>query len=383
MDALELAAVDRARAALALLSSDSKPVPFSAGHIGLSRKDTERYSIFRAIRALRHGPAMASERAPFEMECSAQVAKQLGREQGSSILVPSEVLARPLDEGAVARAMSTGPGSKGGYLVGVQQLGFVDILRARSVAARMGCTFISGLVGNVSIPRQVGKSTVTWQTGDGASVNASDQTIGQLSMTPRSAIAITEISEQLLRQTSLSAESFVMADLAKTVAIEGLEYCVVNGAGGAQPLGIKNTSGVTTGQDSASATYAKIMAFITAAGSVNAINENPGWVTNTAGAAALMQRQRFTSTDTPLWEGNVLDGTLAGFRSMSSEQLASGNLIFGSWGDVIIGEWGVLELDTDRGGTRFNQAQVGVRAMWMVDVLVRYPQSFIVSTNLS
>jgi hypothetical protein len=63
---------------------------------------------------------------------------------------------------------------------------------------------------------------------------------------------------------------------------------------------------------------------------------------------------------------------------MSSEQLASGNLIFGSWDEVVIGDWGVLELSTDNGGTRFNQAQVGIRALWMVDVLLRYPQAFVV-----
>jgi hypothetical protein len=79
----------------------------------------------------------------------------------------------------------------------------------------------------------------------------------------------------------------------------------------------------------------------------------------------------------------MLDGELVGFNAMSSEQLASGNLIFGSWDEVVIGEWGVLELSTDNGGTRFNQAQVGIRAMWMVDVLLRYPQAFVVSTNLS
>ena len=38
---------------------------------------------------------------------------------------------------------------------------------------------------------------------------------------------------------------------------------------------------------------------------------------------------------------------LVGFKSMSSEQLASGNLIFGSWDEVVIGDWGVLELAMD------------------------------------
>jgi hypothetical protein len=44
----------------------------------------------------------------------------------------------------------------------------------------------------------------------------------------------------------------------------------------------------------------------------------------------------------------------------------------------VIGDWGVLELKLDGGGTRFNQGQIGVRALWMVDVLVRYPQAFVV-----
>jgi HK97 family phage major capsid protein len=186
----------------------------------------------------------------------------------------------------------------------------------------------------------------------------------------------------MLRQGK-DAEAFFTADLANDVAIDGVDYAVINGTGGAQPLGIKNTTGITSGQDAASATYAKVLAFVSAAASANALKSNPGWVTTAAGAIALMQKQRFTSTDTPLWEGNALDGQLAGFGAMSSEQLASGNVIFGSWGEVVIGEWGVLELSTDRGGTRFNTGIVGIRAMWMVDVMLRYPQAFVVGTNLS
>jgi hypothetical protein len=49
----------------------------------------------------------------------------------------------------------------------------------------------------------------------------------------------------------------------------------------------------------------------------------------------------------------------------------------------VIGDWGVLELSMDHGGTRFDQGLVGIRALWMVDVLLRYPQAFVVSTNLS
>lgn len=359
--------------------------PAVASELGLSVKEAKQYSIFRAIRAMKFGannPNFVQE-AAFEMECSRAVAKLLGRDLTSNILVPGEVLMRPVGADAAKRAMSTIPGDKGGYAVAVENMGFIDILRNRSAALAMGARNISGLQGNVSFARQTGKATVTWQGGEGTSTTATDQALGQLSMTPKTAIAITDVSEQLLRQATPSAEAFVMADLAADIAIDGVDNAVFNGAGGAAPLGIKNTTGVTTGQDASTATYAKILAFVSTAGSANAIRGRPGFVTNTAGAAVLMQRQRFTSTDTPLWTGNMLDGQCVGFNAMSSEQLASGNLIFGSFDEVIIGDWGVLELAMDNGGTRFNQAQVGIRAMWMVDVLVRYPQAFVVSTNLS
>lgn len=370
---------------LDVVEERSKNIP-AASNLGLSKKETERYSLARALRAICFGneDARYIQEAAYERELSEQVRKQTNHQaRGGSILVPDEILRRPVSQEALARTMTVVPGSKGGYLVAAENMGFIDILRNRSVSLRMGARQLSGLVGNVYMPRQTGKATVTWQGGEGVSVSSTDQTLGQLSMTPKTAICKTDVSEQLLRQANPSADSFITADLAACVAIDGLDYAVINGTGGAQPLGIKNTTGVTTGQDASSATYAKILAFPQVAGTANALRGNPGFVTNTAGASILMQKQRFSNTDTPLWAGNLLDGTLVGFNAMSSEQLASGNLIFGSWDEVVIGDWGVLELSQDRGGTRFDQGLVGIRAFWMVDVLIRYPQAFVVSTSLS
>lgn len=371
-----------------VMEERGKIKPSTAAALGLSGNETQRYSLIRALRSLRDpNDREAYEAAAFERECSAAVAKKLDRSASRSIFLPGEVLSRSMAMSAMEmeqqRAMATQPGSKGGYMVNVTNMGFIDILRNRSVAIRMGARQLSGLQGNVTFARQTGKQAVTWQGGDGASVTAADQALGQLSMTPKTAICVTDVSEQLLRQASPSAEQFIMADLAAVIAIDGVDNAAINGTGGSQPLGIKNTTGITTGQDAATATYAKIIAFPQTAGTANALRGNPGWVTNTAGAARLLQVQRFTSTDTPLWTGNLQDGQVLGYNAMSSEQLAASNLIFGSWDELVIGDWGVLELSMDNGGTRFNQAQVGLRALWMVDIMVRYPQAFVLSTNLS
>jgi HK97 family phage major capsid protein len=351
--------------------------------LGLSKAETQRFSLFKAIRAMRTPTAANVQAAGYEIECSNALAKRLDRADSGSIFVPGEVLQRPLGAEAATRAMATTPGAAGGYLVNVENMGFLDILRNRSVLMSMGARRLPGLVGNVVLARQTGKATVTWQGGEGVSVTASDQTLGQLSMTPKTAIVITDVSEQLLRQSTPSAEAFVMADLAADIAIDGVDKKGISGAGGAEPLGIKNTTGVTNNQSASTFSYTKALAFPVAAGGSNAIRGNPGWVTNIAGAAICMQRARFSNTDTPIWVGNLLDGQLVGFRAMSSEQMASGEILFGSFDEVVIGEWGVLELAMDNGGTRFNQAQVGIRAMWMVDVLVRYPAAFVMGTDLS
>jgi HK97 family phage major capsid protein len=352
--------------------------------LGLSRNETQRYSLFRAMRHLRYGSVNQEFTREAASSSSAPRAREAAEPRAQHERAdPGEVLSRPIAQDAYQRAMATTPGSKGGYMVNVENGGFIEILRNRSICTRMGARTISGLTGNVMFPRQTGKPSVTWQGGEGTSVTAADQTLGQLSMTPKTAIVITDVSEQLLRQASPSAEQFIMADLAADIAIDGVDNAAINGTGGSQPSASRTRRASRAVRTAATATYAKILAFVSTAGAVNAIRGNPGFVTNITGAVALMQKQRFTSTDSPLWEGNALDGQLVKFNAMSSEQLASGNLIFGSWDELVIGDWGVLELSTDTGGTRFNQAQVGIRALWMVDVLLRYPQAFVVSTNLS
>ena len=80
--------------------------------------------------------------------------------------------------------------------------GFIEILRNRSVAYRMGVTNLSGLVGNVTIPKLTAAATNYWLSSESTQITESQQTLGQLSMTPKTAIAITDVSEQLLRQAT-------------------------------------------------------------------------------------------------------------------------------------------------------------------------------------
>ena len=117
MDYVQREAIERAKDMLNFAQPTAQP------RIGLSKRESKRWSLFKAISILRPGAlnsALAREGAAFELECSNAVAKSLGRELSSNIFVPSEVVEQPLDRAAAMRALSTQPGAKGGYLVNVR-----------------------------------------------------------------------------------------------------------------------------------------------------------------------------------------------------------------------------------------------------------------------
>jgi HK97 family phage major capsid protein len=114
----------------------------------------------------------------------------------------------------------------------------------------------------------------------------------------------------------------------------------------------------------------------------NALVAGASYVTTPAVAGLLMQRQRFSSTDTPLWEGGMLDGRVMGFRAMSSNQMASATMLFGDFSQVIIGEWGVLELMTNP-YSDFTRGLTGLRAWYTCDVAVRQTGAFSYASSIT
>jgi hypothetical protein len=95
-----------------------------------------------------------------------------------------------------------------------------------------------------------------------------------------------------------------------------------------------------------------------------------------------MTRVKFATTASPLWEGNVWDGTMAGFPAMSSNQVPTATEIFGDWNEVVVGEWGVLEIEVNP-YANFQAGIIGVRALYSLDVGVRRAFAFSVATSIT
>jgi HK97 family phage major capsid protein/HK97 family phage prohead protease len=344
----------------------------SRSHLDMSRKDLQRYSLTRAINAVVN---KNWANAGLELEASQAIAKRLGKITNEhTFFVPLDVQQRDL---------IVGTGTMGGNMVSTGNVGFIDLLRHRSVLFNMGATRLSGLQGSVTVPRQTAPGTGYWLANEAAAITESQLVIGQMSLTPKNVGGYTEISRQLLLQASPDAEMLVMNDLAAVVAL-AVDSAGIAGPGtGGQPTGIVATAGIggvtiTTG----TVNYANVLEFQTDAAGANALTERSGYVTTPAIAAILKQKPRFSGTDTPIWQGNILNGNIEGLRAMSSNQMASGQLLMGDFGQVVIGEWGTLEVEANP-YANFAAGIVGVRAFYTVDVGVRYPGAFSLGTGIT
>jgi HK97 family phage major capsid protein/HK97 family phage prohead protease len=344
----------------------------SKAHLDMSKRDTQRYSLMRAINAVIN---KNWNKAGLELEASQEVARRTGKVVNEhTFFVPVDIQQRDL---------IVGTSTMGGYLVSTGNLGFIELLRNRSVLFNMGATRLSGLQGSVAVPKQTSPGTGYWLATEATAITESQLVIGQMTLTPKNVGGYTEVSRQLLLQASPDAEMLVMNDLAAVVAL-AVDSAGISGPGtGGQPTGITATSGIggvtiTTG----TVTYANVLEFQTDAAVANALTPNTGYVTTPAIAAILKQKARFSNTDTPIWQGNILNGTIEGLRAVSSNQMTAGQLLAGDFSQVVVGEWGVLEVEANP-YANFAAGIVGVRAFYTVDVGVRYPAAFSLGTGIT
>lgn len=345
-----------------------------ASEIGLSKNEQKSYSVLRLMRALADPTDKAAQAAAaFELECHRAVADRIGESKRGGVYLPFEVQQRDL-------ATNAGGGAN---LVATNNLAgsFIDLLRARSRVVALGARMLSGLQGNVTIPKQTAAATAYWLTNETTAITESQQTIGQLALSPKNVGAYTEVSRQLMVQSAPDAEMLIMNDLAAVIAL-AIDAAALNGSGTAgQPLGIIGTSGIGS-VSGTSLGYAGVVEFQSDVAGNNALTESCAYLTTPTVAALLAQRQRFASTDTALWSGNILDGNVAGYRATSSTQVPAGNVLFGDFSQVIIADWGVIELATNP-YANFAAGITGIRAWATVDVGVRQAGAFSLATSVT
>lgn len=333
--------------------------------IGLTNAEAKQFSFVRAMNALANPrDQRARERAAFEFDCSEAAQKRTGK-TSSGILIPADILVRDL---------TVGTATAGGHLVATELLGgsFIDLLRKRMIISALGGTVLDGLMGDIAIPRQTGGATGYWVAESGAPTE-SQQSYDQVALAPKTVGAFTDYSRKLLLQSSIGVENFIRGDITKVIGLE-IDRAALYGLGSSnQPLGLANQTGLnTTNFAAALPTFAEVVGLESEVAADNADIGTMAYACNAAMRGHFKTTEKFSSTGMTIWEAG---NTVNGYRCEVSNQIGTGDVIFGNWADLLIGFWSGLDIVVDpyAGAT---SGTVRIVALQDCDVAVRHPESF-------
>ncbi len=338
-------------------------------------QELRQFSIVKAIA----GAAGLSVDWGRERELQAELAKRAGR-PAKGILIPTQVFEK--------RVLTTGlpvagPGSN---IIATDHRGdqFIDILRNRLAINMLGATVLNGLTGNVDIPRLKASGSTGW-VAENAALTAADNQFDKVAMTPKHAGALTELSRNMLQQSSPDIEDLVRRDFAALLA-EAIDTVAINGGGTNEPTGVLATTGIPTvalGTNGAAMTVDTATDLIAKIDDANGPAARRGFLSNTKVKAAALKLK--DSNLRPYGLAEVFKNERVEFSNAVPADLAKGTgsnlsaILYGDWSELIIGYWSAFDLLVNPyESTAFKKGNVQIRAMMTADIALRHVESFAV-----
>jgi HK97 family phage major capsid protein len=358
--------------------SNDKPLETVPADLGLNEKEKGEYSLLRAINAAATGDWRT---AGYERELSDEIAKRSGKE-ARGFYVPTDLKWAKRDQ-------TVGTDSQGGYLVGTDHLAdqFIEALYARLTLANLGGQVMTGLKGDISIPKLTTATSNAGFVAEGSAPTEGAAVFGQVQMSPKTLACYVDVSRKLMYQSDPSVEQVLRNDIVNTFARK-IDEVGIEGGGSNEPSGIlANTDAATVaiGTNGGAITYSKIVDLVKEVEIDNAIiGDNPAFLTNPKVIAAL----RTVAKQASGVEGNfILDpnNTMLGYGVNSTtlvpSDLTKGTgtalsaLIFGDFSQLMMGFWSGVDVVVDTaslstsGGTRLAFFQD-------MDIAIRHGQGF-------
>jgi len=295
----------------------------------------ENFSLLKAINDLANNKQLDERAQEVNVEGQAEFRKSGQNYSGQLIL--------PMETRATISATVAGSGQE---IVTEDKLGILEPLRSNLVMVQAGATYMTGLSGTVSIPAYSG-SNVLW-AGETAGATDGAGSFTEVTLEPKRITALLDVSKLFLNQDSLSAEAMLKNDIVKAISNK-LEATILGSASGSatQPAGLLN--GVVA--DTTDVNYAELVAMETALESAN-VSGNKVFIVSPSAKGKLKTSLKATGVAA----GFLMEGTeINGYNTLSTSAVPSNGVIFGSFQDYVIAQWGGIDLTIDP----FSQAANG------------------------
>lgn len=257
----------------------------------------------------------------------------------------------------------------------------IQPFRNRLLARKLGVRVLSGLHGNLVVPKYGSGLSVGW-VAENTAVPESDIDLSSITLSPKHCGGVTELSRQLIQQASPDVEQLVRDDFAFLLA-QAIDSALIKGGGANEPDGVLSTSGIQTA-NLATLSWANVLAMKLMAETVNADAVN--WVMSPKAAAKLAGTEKSTGTGVYLLGD---DGKIAGLPAYVTNQVpdagaSAGYAILGDWSQVMLGIWSEVDILANAYAEGpYRRGGVLVRAMSTVDIAVRHPEAFVVASDVA
>ncbi len=352
------------REAISMISS--KPISTRPAHLGLSDREVQKYSLFRALEAY---ASKDWSRAGFELECSRATTEIINKEP-RGFYVPFDVT----DRGQWTeekRTLTVGTAGTGGYLKGTDHLAanFIDALREYSYVLER-VTILPGLVGDVDIP---GMDDATfYHLTEDQDVTDSTPATTQVLLQPTTVAGSVPVTRRLLKQSSPQIEGLLRMTLAAGIAVE-MDGKIINGSGAAgQPTGILNQTGLNTSTITTPGqpTWAELVGFETALATDKALKGGLAYIMT----PAIVEHCK-TTLKTAAVAGYLMeDGQINGYPAFGTTNMPANGILYCEFAAVLVGLWGVLDVKADE-ATKAAAGGLVIRVFQDYDVGMRHAVS--------
>ena len=376
-----------------MIEAETKRMATPATRVNENKVNDEQrvkksYSFLRAANLIANNKNLDGLELEMHQEAEREF-KEAGISASGNLYIPKMIVKNE------KRDMTAGTSTAGGNTIPTILGDLIPFLDPRLAVIQAGATLLTGLTGNLDFPRNDAAATATWETENSANDETSP-TFDKISMSPNRLGAFTDISKQLLVQSSVDIENFVRNRLSEAVN-RALDYALINGDNSAQPFyGILNTAGigsVAIGTDGGPLTYKHIIDLETELATDNADFGTLAYLTTPGVRGFLKNTEKASGTAQFVWsdgappvgQQGIRTDLLNGYRAYVSTQVPSnltkGNgtglhsVIFGNFAELLIGQWAGLDVVVDPYSSSKNALVTIVVNSWW-DAAVRHAQSF-------
>ncbi|MGI4862839.1 MAG: phage major capsid protein [Janthinobacterium lividum] len=379
---------ERAEELAAEVAGRTEPITTNT-HNTTEARDLAKYSVLKAVRStLPPSHDSYQELGGIEKEMHEEAIKE-ARGMGEAVKgvgIPQMLIAQRDN----SITMPTQP-EDGAVLVQREIRPVLDFLRAPSVLRALGAQFLTGLVGNIGMPEMTAGAVSTWK-GEVETLDKSNQKFAERDFSPNRLGTFAIRSKQFLIQTSPAIEQMLRNDLQNSV-VQKLEQTAINGLGTATiPQGILQNSNVNQlalGANGGAFTRGTVIAMMAAVMNNNIPLTNPGFLMNVNTMAALMNTKLdpgsglflMNSRDNLMGYNTAVTTNVPGDLTKGTGTNLSA-AIFGNWSDLLIGQWGGLDITTDP-YTLATEGQVRIIIQSFYDIMVQRAKAFAVVKDVN